>query len=476
MDDKGINAIVVFGLPPLAHEDDPFRAIEAAISIRQALSSCGYTASIGVATGLLFCGEYGGASRCDYSALGTAIVLSSRLMEQAGNGVLCDAATASIVEKRVTFSASTTLRLKGWARPVAAFRPEAISRPVYFKVVRRTIGRDDERKTLRDALEKLRRGSGGIIYIEGEAGIGKSTLVSDVIELARAEGLCTLHGFATAIDRATPYFAWREVLAQLLPRAGGGMGHQLETRLSSQSSSRPELIRWLPLLEDIMPLGLEPNDVTRRMSGASRAAGLEELIIFFLEAASSQHPTLVAFDDLQWMDEVSVTLARAVTRRVPQLLLVAAGRPTDEAEISDRIQSLEPDTAIQLRALSNDAVVQIVCQRLGVSSVPTAVAELVTARAAGNPFYCEELTFALRDTGVVRVDQGECWTSPGRTVGFSVLPQTIKSVVITRFDALVPESQLVLKVAARLGEFLDRFVAECLPANSNDRKRGGNTR
>ena len=275
MDDKEINGIVVFGLPHLAHEDDPFRAIEAALSIQQALKTEDYNASIGVTSGLLFCGEYGGARKRDYSALGTAINLSSRLMENAGNGVLCDGATAAAVDKRVTFSASTTLRLKGWSRPVAAFRPEAISRPLHFKVVRRTIGRDRERGILRHALDKLKGGVGGTVCIEGEAGIGKSTLLSDVIESARAAGLCTLHGVATAVDRATPYFAWREVLAQLFAPSGAGTGNQLEARLSSEGD-RAELCRWLPLLEDIMPLGLEGNYVTRSMSGASRAAAIEE--------------------------------------------------------------------------------------------------------------------------------------------------------------------------------------------------------
>jgi adenylate cyclase len=79
------------------------------------------------------------------------------------------------------------------------------------------------------------------------------------------------------------------------------------------------------------------------------------------------------------------------------------------------------------------------------------VAELVTTRAAGNPFYCEELTFALRDTGVVRVDQGDCWASRALTVDLPVLPQSLKSLVITRFDALPPDGQLALKIASALG-------------------------
>lgn len=372
-------------------------------------------------------------------------------MEHAEYGVLCDAATAAAVEKRVTFSASTTLKLKGWTRPVAAFRPEAISRPLHFKVVRRTIGRDHERRILRDSLDELSGGAGGIVCIEGEAGIGKSTLLSDLIETAHANGICTLHGVATAVDVATPYFAWREVLAQLLAPSIVGAGNDLEARLLNGSNSRPELSRWLPLLEDIMPLGLEANYVTRTMSGASRAAGLEELVIFFLNAASSRQSTLVAFDDVQWMDEASIALARAVARRIPRLLLVTAGRSADEVNEFDRIRSLEPDTVIRLGVLSNDAVVQIVCQRLGVSSVPTAIAELITNRAAGNPFYCEELTFALRDVGVVRVDQGECLAPHGLPDDFPVLPQSVKSVVITRFDTLPLESQLLLKVASAVG-------------------------
>lgn len=276
-------------------------------------------------------------------------------------------------------------------------------------------------------------------------------MLSDVIETAQATGIGTLHGVAAAVDRATPYFAWREVIAQLLAPSKAGAGNEFEARLLNESNSRPELARWLPLLEDIMPLGLEANYVTRTMSGASRAAGLEELVIFFLDAASSRQPTLIAFDDVQWMDEASVTLARAVARRIPRLLLVAAGRPTDEADDSDRMRSLEPDTVIRLGVLSNDAVIQIVCQRLGVSSVPTAIAELVTNRAAGNPFYCEELTFALRDIGVVRVDQGECLAAHGLTAEFPILPQNVKSVVIARFDALPLESQILLKVASALG-------------------------
>jgi adenylate cyclase len=450
MDDKGITAIVVFGLPPLAHEDDSFRAIEAALSIHRDLKARGYRTSIGVTSGQAFCGERGGDRRRDYSVLGMAIILSSRLMEKAGDGVLCDAVTAAAVEKRVSFSASTSLDLKGWSGLVAAFRPEAISRPVQVNVIRRTIGRDRERQVLRDALDRLNRGAGGVVWIEGEAGIGKSTLLADFIEAARAANYRTLHGVATAVDRATPYFSWREVLSQLLEWLSDPTS-PLETRLSNELREKPQLASWVPLLEDIMPLGLGSNFVTRAMSGASRAAGLEDLFVFFLEKVSSRQPTLVVFDDIHWMDEASFSLALTVSRRLPGLLLVAASRPAKEDGYSDRALGVDPDVKITVGGLSKDVVVEIVCQRLGVSSVPFAVAELVTNRAAGNPFYCEELTFALRDTGVLLVDQGECRAAHDLSADFPVLPPSIKSVVLARFDVLPLESQFALKVASALG-------------------------
>ena len=447
MDDKGVSAIVVFGLPPFAHEDDPLRAIDAALAIHQSLTARGRHVSIGVTTGLSFCGEFGGERRRDYSALGVAINLSSRLMEQAGNGVLCDAATASAVENRVSFSATTRLNLKGWSNLVAAFRPEAISRSLRSRVIRRTIGRESERRILRDALDRLNHGVGGIVRIEGEAGIGKSTLLLNLIETARDLNLRALHGAAAAIDRATPYYAWREVLGQLYAPHGA----ETATKLFDALGGKADLADWLPLLEDIIPLGLSANALTRSMLGSSRAAGIEELVVFFLGSTASRQPTLVVFDDAQWMDGASISLARAVAHRLPGLLLVLARRSAGEPAEVNRMVDIEPDIDIALGGLPNERVIEIVCQRLGVSSVPSALAELITMRAAGNPFYCEELTFAMRDTGILRVEHGECRAPDDLSANGLIIPASIKSVVVARFDALPPENQLILKVASAFG-------------------------
>jgi class 3 adenylate cyclase/tetratricopeptide (TPR) repeat protein len=468
MDDKGVNFIVLFGLPPLAHEDDPFRAVQAALSIHKSLEARDHKASIGVSSGLSFCGVYGGRRRREYSAFGLAVNLSSRLMEMAGDGVLSDAATAAAVEQGVSFSVSATLNLKGWPQPVTAFRPEAVSRPFQLNVLRRAIGRDRERKILRAALDRLGRGEGGVICVQGEAGIGKSTVLSDLMQAARAVDFRVLHAVATAIDRATPYFVWRDILVQLFASEREIEPFHLRARLSKDLAGHAQLANWLPLLEDIMPLGFGSNNITMSMSGASRAAGLEELVVFLLKTASLGQPTLFVIDDAHWMDGASASLARAVAHGLPQVLVVIAQRRREKLSEFDGAAAVDPDVEIMLEGLPKEAVVEIICQRLGVSSVPVAVAEFVTARAAGNPFYCEEMTFALRDTGVLHVERGECCAPGDLSADQTVLPSSIRSVVVTRFDALPSEDQLALKVASALdGSFSPELVQAVYPIDTS---------
>ena len=462
MDDKGVSAAVIFGLPTRAHEDDPFRAVEAALAIHEDLSERRVRVSIGVTTGLLFCGEFGGDRRRDYSAIGVAMNLAARLMEVAEDGVMCDAATATAVESRVSFSQTTTLNLKGWPSPVAAFRLELISAPVRLLASHKTIGRERERRLLRDALTRLARGEGGVVRIAGDAGIGKSTLLLDLMEQGRRLKLGALFGHATAIDRATPYYAWRDVLNQLLQPYGPRLGPDLLIDLGAE----PRLAEWLPLLEDVTPLSLVPTTLTRSMLGSSRASGIEELIVFFLRLAVGRQPTLLAFDDAHWMDGASASLVRAVAHRLPGLLLVVARRSAVEPEESGTA-SIEPDVDIALEGLPGERLVEIVCQRLGVSSVPDLLARLIVARAAGNPFYCEELTFAMRDTGVLRVEHGECLTADNLNADISVLPTSIKNIVVARFDTLPPDHRMVLKVASALGgAFSPTFIKAVHPSEA----------
>ena len=250
MDDKGFSIMLAFGLPARAHEDDPQRGIEAGLAISRELRAAAVRASIGIASGKLFCGDYGGRERREYCLIGPAINTAARLMELAAGGVVCDATTAEAVQGRISFSVLPPQHVKGCEALVAAFRPMTVSGAYRGHGGNEIVGRESERRQLQDALQSYH---GGTIIVQGEPGIGKSVLLDDLAEFARTHGFRILRGFATSIEKLTPYFAWRDVIHELL----GGDSPEKATRIAQEKLKHDEtLTSWLPLLREIVNLSL----------------------------------------------------------------------------------------------------------------------------------------------------------------------------------------------------------------------------
>ena len=226
MDDKGIGARLVFGTPPLAHEEDPLRAVEAGLAIHEDLKRASIGTSIGIGSGRLFCGDYGGRSRREYGVLGPAINTAARLMEIADGGILCDLATAEAVQGRVSFALLQSQRVKGKPAPIQAYRPVGILTRQQVRYSGAMIGRDAEQSALRARLDQTRAGNGGLVFVQGEPGIGKSRRLNDFVEFAQDEGVAVARGYASAIDRSTPYFAWRQGSGHA-DGTGAGFGDRL---------------------------------------------------------------------------------------------------------------------------------------------------------------------------------------------------------------------------------------------------------
>ncbi len=223
MDDKGFSMSLAFGLPRLAHEDDPQRGIEAALAISRELGAAGVQTSIGVASGRLFCGEYGGHERREYCLMGPAINMAARLMELAAGDVLCDAATAEAVHDRVSFSVLPSQRIKGNDALVRAFRPIAVSKAHHDHRGGEIIHRENERRQLQDALQSRH---GGAIIVQGDPGIGKSVLLDDLTEFARTHGFRALRGFATSIEKLDSLFCLARGHSRIAWRQIAGTGQQ----------------------------------------------------------------------------------------------------------------------------------------------------------------------------------------------------------------------------------------------------------
>lgn len=185
VDDKGTIFVATWGVTLSSHEDDAGRATRSALMMHDELARLGLSGGIGVASGRVFCGRRGNHRRSEYAVIGNVVNLAARLMVAADGGVLCDQETFLAASRQVRFESVPPIAVKGHATPVAVHRPFAERRST-SQSEGRVVGREAETARLEERLERLQeKGEGGVVVIEGEAGIGKSRLVADLLEKAR---------------------------------------------------------------------------------------------------------------------------------------------------------------------------------------------------------------------------------------------------------------------------------------------------
>jgi class 3 adenylate cyclase/tetratricopeptide (TPR) repeat protein len=467
VDEKGTTLVAALGLPPLAHEDDPARGVQAALAMREAMAALGRRAAIGVTTGRAFCGTVGSPIRREYTMLGAVVNLAARLMQQAGDGVLCDAATAEAARSALAFEALAPALVKGRADPVPVYRPvrPAAGAARRREPVRRVplVGRERERERLAAALRRLADGGDAdpvhVLVLEGEAGVGKSRLLAELVDQARAAGAPVLAGAGDAVERNTPWHAWHELFARLPAFDPHDQAARRRAVLELLGPD-PELRDLTPLLNPVLALGLAETPASAQLSGQGRADRTRELVVRLLRAVVAGTPAVLVLEDAHWLDSASTGLVLTLSRERLPLLLVLATRPPGEAgtlaELGwaayRRLLRAPSVERLELDRLSAGAVETLVGQRLGVRAVPGALARLVEAKAEGNPLFSEELALALRDAGLVKVIDGQAeLVSDVGDVLERGLPHTVHGAVTSRIDRLSPTQQLTVKVASVIG-------------------------
>jgi class 3 adenylate cyclase/tetratricopeptide (TPR) repeat protein len=503
VDEKGTSLVAALGLPPLAHEDDPARGVQAALAMHEAMAGLGRRIAIGVTTGRAFCGAVGSRWRREYTMLGQVVNLAARLMQEVGDGVLCDAATAEAARSAVAFEALPPVLVKGRARPVPVYRPGR-SRRVAGRgpepVVRDPlVGREDERERLEEALRRLTADGDGdddarvvqVLVLEGDAGAGKSRLVAELVDQAAAAGLPVLVGAGDAVERNTPWHTWAELFGRLPAFDGAGLADRRRLVLDLLGPA-PELRDLAPLLNPVLDLELPESAASAQLTGQGRAGRTRDLLVLLLRAVVGDKPTVVVIEDAHWLDSASTGLVLALSRERLPLLLVVATRSrgeggTVEDELAwDAYQRLLRAPSIErlvLDRLPVAAVEALVAQRLGTSDVPEVLTRLVEEKAEGNPLFTEELTLALRDAGLVRVVGGRVeLLSDVPDVLARRLPHTVHGAITSRIDRLSPTQQLTVKVASVIGRAfavailrdvhpLRQAVARTLAADLNEIER-----
>lgn len=337
------------------------------------------------------------------------------------------------------------------------------------------IGRAAEREALDKRLSDLLAGRSAVVILEAEAGLGKSRLLAGMRDHAETLGIAPLQGGGELLSRSTPYHAWRAVFARIfqldardsMPARRAAVAAALP-RLIDDSDSVPDL---LPLLNPVLSLDFPETPVTERMTGGSRAAHTQKLLVRVLSAIAARHPMLLVMEDAHWLDSASALLLKLAVQHVSPLYALLALRPLDGQAPADlRILLDSPGSQrLTLNNLGPEETAELVCQALEVNGLAPEVAEFISERAEGHPFLSIELAASLRDAGLLAVDDGACRLAPDAPDLRALnLPSTIDGAIIRHFERMTPSQQLSLKVASVIGRaFASRSLGAAFPSSED---------
>ncbi|MBI5825490.1 MAG: AAA family ATPase [Chloroflexi bacterium] len=479
--DKGSNLYIIFGAP-IAHEDSIDRALAAALRIQSEIQELGFIEDIqvGLTHGPVWAGAHGGQTARTYSAMGAEVNLAARLMSHAKPGQILVSPHVAELGSNFSFVPLAPIEFKGIEKPMSPSlltgrlktQAEAAPRSII-------LGREQERIILNQKLLDVRNSTEapGTIVIEGEAGIGKSRLLSFFSEQASGNNIRVLCGQADPVEMTTQYFAVKSILEVLLEISELDDQQSIQGKVLSTLQNDEFLMNRAPLLNDILPVRWQDNELTSQMKGEARATSTREVLLRILQNTLTQNnkatQSVILFDDAQWLDAATWTLIGYINRELASILLVIATRPITEDETSaqtvdefNRIISNPNTQRFQLANLSPKDTTELVSRKLGVKHIPESVLEFIQARAQGNPFFSEEVAYALRDSRIINIQNDMALVEhTAEELAKIDFPETVQGVITRRVDRLPAPHQLTLKVASVIGRiFILNMLANVHPA------------
>jgi len=393
---------------------------------------------IGVNAGHVFTGSIGPSYRRTYTVMGDDVNLAARVMSKAAPGQIL--ATESVLAGSGARFQATPLEpflVKGKARPVQAFAVGPVLDEPPVPVARTPLlGRERELLALNEGLAAARQGSGRLVDVVGDPGMGKTHLLDHLVAVAGDGPVLAVA--CRANEASTPYAAVRGPLRSLLGCRDGAPEDSVVSRLYEVLEARaPELLPWAPLLAVPLGVTLAPTPEVAQLEEGFRRSSLEDLTCRLL-GAICRPGTVLVFDNAHWMDELSANLlCRLVAELEHVPCLITVGRRNLStgfcAPVDRHVEQvlLEPLPRAALEELAETAAD---VPGRGATLAPYQLAVLVN-RSGGNPLFLIELVAAARLAG-----------------GIEALPTSVEGVITARIDRLAPSDRAIVRRLSVLGQ------------------------
>jgi predicted ATPase len=473
----GDGVLVFFGAP-VAHEDDPERAVRCGLDMVREIAGLGgeshaqhgvpLQVRVGINTGPVVVGMVGSDIAREYTAMGDAVNVAARMQSSAPpGGVMVTAATYRFVAPLVEAIDAGPLELKGKAEPVHCYqitglRRGAVSaRGLGEEVHSEMVGRDTQLARLRDAFAIVRARQGRVASILGEPGIGKSRLLAELrAHVTASDPTATwIEARCLSYGRTLPYHLVLDLVRSLIGVAA--TADEPEVRAALEARTRALFGEaWADpyaYLGHLLSIQLDP-DVRARVSAMEfeTVKRYVSSVIGMVRGLAATGPVILACEDLHWADASSVDVLQQLVPLANELplFIVATSRLDRESEgwrLVSGVRNMFGDALIELRLdpLSGDDTRTLVANLLKVESLPQGTRTHILEKSEGNPFFVEEVIRMLIDRGAI-VRQGERWIATAQVSDVEI-PDTLQGLLLARIDRLPPETKRTLRVAAVIG-------------------------
>jgi len=422
-------------------------------------------------------GGLGSDALMNYTAIGDSVNLSRRLEEIAAAGtILVSESVYRQTYRMFDYQVVPDLSLKGVDEPVTAYQVikpkdapgsarglEGLRAPM--------IGRETELSRLLALLERLSlERQGAIVLLTGEGGMGKSRLTNELKARVDPLRVQVLEGHSLTYRKAIPYWIFQDIIRSLLGVGQESSVSEFCERVADQvrETRAGDVDEILPYLEVLM--GYEPSGQAAERIRYLEAGQLRQRIFLaardLITAAARKKPLLLILEDLHWADDASVDMLLFLmdSVRSDPLLIYAISRPFEGsavAKVAERGQQRLASryVSIRLQALQPDQTDLLLHSLLSIPDLPDALGQQIVARAAGMPFFLEEIVRMLIEDGVI-FQEGENWRLKAGSAASKIgVPDSLQGLILARFDRLDPAQRRVLQTAAVLG---DRFKLSLL--------------